>query len=69
MMWRIKDFYRRKSEKLLLAFVWILPRKLVYWCAVRVIVYNYNGNPSERSIIDVMKGWEDVPLVLSDQKL
>jgi hypothetical protein len=53
----------RRQEKLLLWFVWRLPRTLVMWCAVRVHAHATTGrygntNPGDLTIMEAMKRWE-----------
>jgi len=33
---RIKDWIRRKREGLIIWLAWKIPRRLTYWCAIRV---------------------------------
>ena len=49
----------RRSEKLLLWFVWKLPRKVAYWAFVRVACDN--GEAPDPAIIACMKRWEAKP--------
>lgn len=38
-LWLWKDYWTRTwPEKMLTAFVWRLPRRIVYWCVVRAAV-------------------------------
>lgn len=54
----------RPLEKLRLKFVWMLPRWLVYWCAIRLIAHATQGK-HENTIVpdltamDALKRWED----------
>lgn len=56
--WRLDLRYRIhwSSEKMLMWFVWKLPRKLVYWSFIRVACQN--GNAPDPAIIACMKRWE-----------
>ena len=49
-------------EKLLIWISWKLPRKLVYWCAIRVISNATVGNYSSQIVpellaMDALKRW------------
>ena len=53
----------RLFEKALLKIVWALPKKLVYWCAIRLMVNGTVGNYSsqivpELTCMDALKRWE-----------
>lgn len=50
-------FKREKSEKLVTKIAWALPRKLVYWCAIRVMTYKPTTAP-DPALIEVLKRWE-----------
>jgi len=55
--------FRRWCEHLLIAFVWKLPKKLVYWCAIRVAAEATAGKygnemPDTVSIITALTRWE-----------
>ena len=55
--------FRRPLEKMRLAFVWRLPRWLVYWCAIRLIAHATQGAHSNQivpdlSAMDALKRWE-----------
>ncbi|MBU2527689.1 MAG: hypothetical protein KKC03_13920 [Bacteroidetes bacterium] len=52
-----------KSEKFYLWFVWKLPRKIVYWCAIRLIANATQGKwgtqiVPELKAMDALKRWE-----------
>ena len=54
---------RRPGERLRLAFVWALPRWLVYWCAIRLMAHATQGPwgnqiVPELNAIDALKRWE-----------
>jgi hypothetical protein len=46
------------EEKIILAIVWRLPRKIVYWSAIRVSTYNFTGHPDERTVSQMLKEWD-----------
>jgi hypothetical protein len=53
----------RLAEKILLAIVWKLPKKLVYWCAIRVMAHATTGEygdqiTPELLATDALKRWE-----------
>jgi hypothetical protein len=54
---------KRRTENLLLKIVWKLPRRLVMWCAVRVIA-NATTGPyanqivSELTAMDALSRWD-----------
>lgn len=57
--WRI----RRPLERLRLALVWMLPRWLVYWCAVRLMAHATTGQHSNQVVpdltaMDALQRWE-----------
>lgn len=55
-LWLLKDdWLRLKPEKLLLWFVWKLPRRLIYWSVVRAAVKDQNEYPSEVTAIEMLK--------------
>jgi len=44
-------------ERFVIWLSWRLPRRLAYWCAIRVMTHNYGGSPCDRSCTDALKGW------------
>lgn len=53
----------RKREKLLMWFVWKLPRSVAYWSAIRVGCHATTGEYSsqvvpELSFMDALKRWD-----------
>lgn len=53
----------RIMEKILLAIVWRLPKKLVYWCAIRVMAHATQGEYGNQIVpdllaMDALKRWE-----------
>lgn len=58
--------FRRPLERLKLAFVWMLPRSLVYWCAIRLIAHATQGKwgnqiVPELSAMDALGRWKESP--------
>ncbi len=47
----------RIREKTLTWIAWRLPRSIAYWATVRVLVADYDGNPSERPVLDALNSW------------
>lgn len=52
------------SEKLWIKLAWLLPKQLVYWCAIRLGANATQGNWSnkivpELNFIDALKRWEN----------
>lgn len=50
-------------EKLLIKVAWILPRRLAYWCAIRVGAHATMGSfgdqcVPELTLMDALKRWE-----------
>jgi len=59
----LKYRINRLLEKMLLAIVWHLPKKLVYWCAIRLMAHATAGQyssqiVSELNVMDALKRWE-----------
>ena len=63
-----RDAHRRRSkqeitmEKIAQAIAWRLPRRLVYWCAVRLMAHATQGQYSsqvvpELSAMDALQRW------------
>ena len=53
----------RTLEKIVIAIAWALPKRLAYWCAIRVIAHATQGEYStqivpELSAMDALKRWE-----------
>ena len=51
------------KEKFMLWFVWKLPKRLVYWCAIRLGAHATGGKygntiVAELSFMDALKRWE-----------
>jgi hypothetical protein len=58
----IKYEYRKISEKILMGIAWHLPKKLVMWCAVRLMAHATTGKYSNQivtdlTIIDALQRW------------
>ncbi len=54
----------RQWEQMIIGFVWILPKRLVYWCAIRVMAYATTGKHSNQVVpellaMDALKRWEE----------
>ena len=54
--------WRKLTEKIWMAIAWRLPKKLVMWCAVRLIAYATQGDYSSQivpdlSAMDALKRW------------
>lgn len=59
-----KWFARLDPDKLMMHLAWVLPRRLVYWCAMRVGAYATQGKYGTQEVpallfMDAMKRWED----------
>lgn len=57
-------YISRPLENLWLKFIHILPRKLVYWCAIRLGAYATAGKYSNQIVpdltfVDALKRWEE----------
>lgn len=57
---------KRRLGKIGLAIVWALPRRLVYWSAIRVISHATTGEYGntivpELKAVDALDRWEKVP--------
>jgi hypothetical protein len=63
-MWLDRRYLANKqAERLLLWFVWRLPRKLVMWCYIRVAAHAMTGYHSgtrvgDLRMMDALKRWE-----------
>lgn len=52
------------TEKLTMWLAWRLPRRLAYWCAIRVLAHGTTGKFSgqvvpELTATEALKRWED----------
>jgi hypothetical protein len=61
--YRFLPFKRRVMENFWLRLAWMLPRTLVYWCAIRVGANATQGKwqrecVTDLLIIDALKRWE-----------
>lgn len=59
----MKYLYREYKEKLLLAFVWRLPKCIVYWCAIRLGANATQGeydneSPEDLNFITALNRWK-----------
>jgi hypothetical protein len=55
---------REFSDKFWLWFVWLLPRRMIMWCAIRLIAYATSGKYGdtivpELSAMDALKRWDE----------
>jgi len=54
---------KKFSEKILMGIAWSLPKKLVMWCAVRLMAHATTGQYSSQivpdlTIIDALRRWD-----------
>ena len=54
--------YSKLSEKVAMWLVWQLPRRLVYWCAIRLVAHATTGDYSntvvpDLSAMDAIRRW------------
>lgn len=59
----IKHEINRNLEQLFIKFIWRLPNKIAYWCAIRVGVNATTGKYSNQivpdlSFMDALQRWE-----------
>lgn len=59
----LSDRWRVRKEKLWMAFVWRLPRRLVYWCVIRCFAHGTTGvyggtHPSSLTFDTLLDRWE-----------
>lgn len=59
---QVKYTCHKYKEKLMLAFVWKLPKSIVYWCAIRLGTNATQGEYSNQSVtdltfVDALKRW------------
>lgn len=52
------------KEKMLMKFVWMLPRRVVYWCAIRVAAHATTGKYADEVVPDIpfmeaLKRWDN----------
>jgi hypothetical protein len=64
--YNIKHETNRRAEKLLVWFVWKLPRRIAYWSAIRVISHATVGKYSQQDMADLtatdaLQRWYDKP--------
>lgn len=62
-MTEFKYWTKRRFERMLRWFVWHLPRKLVYQCAIRVIAHASTGQYSDQVVpeltaMDALERWD-----------
>jgi hypothetical protein len=56
-------YLQKPCERVRMKFVWMLPKWLVYWCAIRLIAHATQGPHSntivpELTAMDALKRWE-----------
>lgn len=61
--WRVKHALALASEKTLFAVAWLMPRTLVYFCAIRVVAFATQGKYSGQVVgelrpMDAIQRWE-----------
>lgn len=44
-------------ERLAMKIAWMLPRRIAYWCYIRVAVYNEDGNPADQTVDQPLMRW------------
>jgi hypothetical protein len=54
----------RQWEQMIIGLAWILPKRLVYWCAIRVMAHATTGKHSNQVVpdllvMDALKRWEE----------
>ena len=54
----------RLREKITMALAWALPRKIVYWCAIRVIAHATQGKYGltvvpDLTAMEALRRWHD----------
>lgn len=62
-MYEVRYQAGRRAEKLLNWFVWKLPRRLVYQCAIRVIAHATTGQYGDQVVpeltaMDALERWD-----------
>lgn len=53
MRWDAKARIERAQRDI----AWMMPRWLAYWCFIRVVVYGWDGNPTDQTIPQAMDRW------------
>lgn len=59
----IKYEMEKVTERMFMWVAWMMPRKIAYWCAVRVMVHATQGEWSDQEVpallaIDTLQRWE-----------
>jgi hypothetical protein len=62
-LFHLRYLASKRLERLLLWFVWRLPRRLVYWAAIRLMAHATQGPWSSQEVpallaVDALKRWE-----------
>ena len=63
MMWRVRALVRRVAENVPMSIAWMLPKKVVYFAAIRLIAYATTGKYGstvvpELGAMDAVKRYE-----------
>lgn len=60
-MWQA-DFFRWRHDGVWRWLAWKMPRKLVYWCGIRLAAQPpfFNRNPDSIGIMETLTEWEKV---------
>ncbi len=49
--------WKLNGEKFWIWLSWKLPKRLVYWAAIRLLTYRYGGHPDERKTSEALTTW------------
>ena len=55
--------YMSMSERFVIWLAWLVPRWLAYWVFIRIATADYDGAPSERTVLDAAESWDERYLV------
>jgi len=57
-----KDWIRRKKENIIIWAAWRLPRRLIYWCGIRIAAEGSVAHPQtsmpELTAMDALHSWD-----------
>jgi hypothetical protein len=61
--WRLQDWFRLTPDKLVMHLAWKLPRRLVYWCGIRLMASATTGKYDTQVVpdllaMDALKRWD-----------
>jgi hypothetical protein len=61
---RVNHLLEHKGERLWMQLAWVVPKRLAYWCAVRVGVNATQGKYSDQEVpalmfMQALERWED----------